>query len=153
MREELMWGRRAKRASGEPAPESGVPRLPAPRGSMPHSPRSARIGDYGAFWPYYLEAHGRPLNRALHFVGTAVSFAFILAFLVAGDPWLLLGAALGGYAFAWAGHAIVERNRPATFRYPLWSLVSDLRMCALALAGRLGPELARARAARAHGSE
>ena len=149
----MMRGRRAKRTSDEPAPMGGTPRPRARLESVSRASRPARIGDYGAFWPTYLEAHGRPLNRALHFIGTAVSFAFIVAFLVAGDPWLLLGVALGGYAFAWAGHALVERNRPATFRYPLWSLVSDLRMCALALAGRLGQELARARAARAHGSE
>ncbi len=145
-----MWGRDAARWKGDPAPLIGAGE---PQGSVSRAPRSARIGDYGAFWPTYLEAHGRPLNRALHYAGTAVSLAFVVAFLVVGDPWLLFGAALGGYAFAWAGHALVERNRPATFRYPLWSLVSDLRMCGLALAGRLGRELARARAARVDGSE
>ena len=48
---------------------------------------------------------------------------------------------VSGYAFAWIGHAFVERNKPATFTYPFWSLLSDFRMYFLAISGKLGSEL------------
>ena len=41
------------------------------------------------------------------------------------------------YACAWGGHFGIEKNRPATFQYPLWSFVSDLRMWSHMVRGRL----------------
>ena len=96
------------------------------------------------FWPYYLGEHRRPETRALHYVGTSLVVALALFALVTGR-WLLLAAVPGaGYLFAWIGHFAVERNRPANFTYPLWSLAADFRMWALWLMGRIGPELDRA---------
>lgn len=98
------------------------------------------ISSYGEFWPYYLKQHSKPACRALHYVGTTVAVT-CLGFLVAtGDSWWVPGVLFGGYAFAWIGHFLIEGNRPATFRYPLWSLFSDLRMIVLAIAGRLPKE-------------
>jgi len=103
-----------------------------------------RIGSFAEFWPYYLGEHSRAGTRALHLVGTTLALGLVVAAVVAGNRWLLLGALLSGYAFAWVGHFAVEHNRPATFRYPLWSLAADWKMWGLALTGGLGAELRRA---------
>ena len=102
------------------------------------------IESYADFWPYYLREHSRPKTRAIHYVGTGVAIASLGALIVTGNAWFALGAVVGGYAFAWVGHFFIEKNRPATFTYPLWSLFSDFRMAWRWATGRLGPELTRA---------
>jgi hypothetical protein len=99
---------------------------------------------FAEFWPFYLREHSRPATRALHCAGTTLSLLLIVSAVAARRPTLLLAALLCGYAFAWASHYFVEHNRPATFKYPLWSFAADWKMWALTLRGRLGPELQRA---------
>ena len=104
----------------------------------------ARYATFAEFWPHYLREHSRPQTRALHYVGTALVFAVAAFAIATGRWWFLLAMPLAGYFFAWLAHFTVERNRPATFTYPLWSLAADFRMFFLWLTGRLGPELERA---------
>jgi hypothetical protein len=95
------------------------------------------------FWPFYVSQHLHPTNRLLHFTGTTG----VLGCLVLGVLWsplAFLASPFMGYSFAWFGHFFVERNRPATFQYPLWSLRGDFRMYRLILGGRMGPEIEKA---------
>lgn len=103
-----------------------------------------RKANYAEFWPFYLQEHAKASTRNLHYVGTALVIA-IAVFAVATQRWVwLLAMPVAGYFFAWMSHAFVERNKPATFTHPLWSLISDFRMFFLWLTGRLGPELEKA---------
>jgi hypothetical protein len=101
-----------------------------------------RIQTYQEFWPFYLSQHSHPTSRVLHLLGTlsavsCVGFSFLLG------PQLLGLALLCGYGPAWVGHFFFEKNRPATFKYPFWSLISDFRMVAVMLRGRMPEELER----------
>lgn len=104
---------------------------------------AGRFASFEAFWPFYLQEHAQPATRAVHVAGTWLAAAVLLWGILAGPLWLVLLAPVIGYAFAWISHMAIERNRPATFTYPLWSLRGDLRMAWLAALGRLGPELRR----------
>ena len=106
--------------------------------------KSERLATYAEFWPYYLREHSKPVTRAWHYFGTSLAIAFIVAAIVTANAWWVLAAVVCGYGPAWIGHFFVEKNRPATFQYPFWSLFSDFRMYAAWLNGRLGRELERA---------
>jgi hypothetical protein len=105
---------------------------------------SEKIDTYAEFWPYYLREHSGANTRALHYVGTAIAILLFLRFLLTGSIGALILAVISGYFFAWLGHFWLEKNRPATFTYPLWSLYSDFRMFFLWTTGRLKPHLDRA---------
>lgn len=105
--------------------------------------KTSGFANFEEFWPYYLSEHKNALNRRLHFVGTTLFLGAAMTALVRMEPGLLLLSPLFGYGFAWVGHFGVEKNRPATFRHPLWSLMGDFRMYGRMWRGQLwGPAAA-----------
>ena len=104
---------------------------------------SKRFRRYRAFWPYYVSEHSRPGTRRMHFIGTTGSVALVVVAGVLGEPLLLIAALVCGYFFAWLSHLLIERNRPATFTYPLFSLAGDFHMWALMWQGRMDAEVER----------
>ena len=86
-----------------------------------------RYPSFSAFYPHYIHEHSNRTCRRIHVVGSAlVIVAGLLGLFV--DAWWFLAMPLVGYGFAWVGHFFFEKNRPATFKYPLWSLMGDWRM-------------------------
>ena len=104
-----------------------------------------RFRTFEAFWPFYVFQHSLPSTRALHFAGTTMVLGALAAGAVRRNPLYILAALVLGYGPAWIGHFFFEKNRPATFTYPLWSLRGDFRMWRLMLSGKMGPEVERAR--------
>ena len=98
---------------------------------------SDRFKSFADFYPFYLDEHSNRTCRRLHFVGTSLALAMIIASALLSNAWFLLGALLVGYAFAWVGHFFYEKNRPATFKYPLYSFVGDWVMWKDMLIGRI----------------
>ena len=103
-----------------------------------------RYQSFADFWPHYLREHSRPATRRLHYAGTGLVLLVALGALATRDWRLLVLLPLAGYGFAWFSHAAVERNRPATFTYPSWSLAADFKMWGLWVSGKLRPELEKA---------
>lgn len=96
-----------------------------------------KFKSFDEFFPYYLAEHANPTCRRLHYIGTLMGTAVALWAIVTGTWAALLLYPVIGYGFAWVGHFRFERNRPATFDYPRWSLMGDYKMLWLALTGRL----------------
>jgi len=101
----------------------------------------AKINSFEDFWPFYLREHQNPLNRALHVAGTSAGLVCAVTGLATLNPFLVAAAPVMGYGAAWIGHFVIEKNKPASFRYPGWSLRGDLRMLGLTVTGRLRPHL------------
>ena len=80
---------------------------------------------FAEFYPFYLSEHSNRICRRLHFIGSSLVIAVLLLALLSGQlRWLWL-APVAGYGFAWVGHYVFEKNRPATFKHPLYSLLGD----------------------------
>ena len=96
-----------------------------------------RFDSFADFYPYYLEEHSDSRCRAMHYVGSSLVLAILGYAVVSGGlVWLWLLPVVG-YGFAWIGHFFFERNRPATFKYPVYSLMGDWVMLFDFLTGRL----------------
>jgi hypothetical protein len=96
-----------------------------------------RFDSFARFYPFYLGEHAARGTRRLHFAGSALALGCLGGLALTGDPlWLAAGLACG-YGFAWAAHLLVEKNRPATFRHPLYSFMGDWVMFWQMLTGKI----------------
>jgi hypothetical protein len=100
-----------------------------------------RFSTFEEFWPFYVGEHSKPATRWLHFAGTLGGTIALFVLIATGHPRYIPLILPYSYGLAWVGHFFVERNHPATFKYPLWSFLADYKMCALMLTGRMAPEL------------
>ena len=97
----------------------------------------AEYRSFREFYPFYLTEHSKSGTRRLHFAGTLLVL-LTLGYVLVTQQWRFLALLpVFGYSFAWVAHFAVERNRPATFQYPLYSLAGDFRMFADMLRGRV----------------
>jgi hypothetical protein len=97
------------------------------------------------FYPFYLSQHLNPICRKLHIYGTTVGLMIAVALMLKGYLWgLLLGLSIG-YGCSWLGHFVFEKNKPATFQYPLMSLTCDFLMIKDFYLGTLDEKLAQIR--------
>lgn len=92
---------------------------------------------FSDFYPYYLEQHADSTCRRLHFTGTALVLLLLLIALASQSLLLFLLLPVAGYGFAWVGHFVFENNKPATFQYPVYSLMGDFRMFKDMIIGRV----------------
>jgi hypothetical protein len=101
------------------------------------TPASLRFSSFRAFYPFYLDEHRNRTCRRLHFVGSSLALVCLALLLATGSVWWLFAGLLCGYGCAWIGHFFFEKNRPATFKYPLYSFVGDWVMYADIWRGRI----------------
>jgi hypothetical protein len=101
----------------------------------------SEMKSFEEFWKFYVGEHSKRGTRVAHAAGTITGMG-LLFFLMATRKWRYLPLALlPGYGAAWFGHFFIEKNRPATFKYPLWSLIADYKMIGLMAAGKMQAEL------------
>ncbi|GAB2934692.1 Mpo1-like protein [Rheinheimera gaetbuli] len=101
----------------------------------------SKFRSFAEFYPYYLSEHRHPLCRALHYCGSALVLA-VLLFAIVSRQWSYLWLLpVIGYGFAWLGHLVFEHNKPATFKYPLYSLAADWVMFKDFVTGQLKDKL------------
>lgn len=102
---------------------------------------SKQYQNFKQFWPFYVSEHQNPLNRKLHFVGTGLGILSLATFFITRKKRFLAAAPVCGYLFAWIGHFAIEKNKPASFKYPGKSLISDFKMFGLILQGKMDQEV------------
>ena len=96
-----------------------------------------KFKSFSEFYPYYLSEHGDPVNRRLHFFGSLLTIIVVL-FVIFTQTWIaLILVPILGYGFAWIGHYFVEKNKPTSFTYPLYSLMGDWVMFKDILTGKI----------------
>ncbi|MEO9210774.1 MAG: DUF962 domain-containing protein [Ginsengibacter sp.] len=100
---------------------------------------------FRSFYPYYLTEHSNSTSRMLHFMGTSLLIVCLIIGIVSGKYLWFIAIPFVGYGFAWVGHFFFEKNKPATFIYPFYSLGSDFVMFWHTLTGQIGKKLKEAK--------
>jgi hypothetical protein len=95
-----------------------------------------RFASFREFYPFYLSEHANRASRRLHFLGSCGVLGLVAGAIATRNAWWLLAALACGYGFAWIGHFFFEKNRPATFRHPIYSFMGDWVMFKDILIGR-----------------
>lgn len=93
--------------------------------SSPAPADAKAFKSFAEFYPFYLTEHSDRTCRRLHFAGSSLSLLCLVAAVVTRNPWWLLAGLLSGYGFAWVGHFVFEKNKPASFKRPLYSFMGD----------------------------
>lgn len=96
-----------------------------------------RYSSFAEFYPFYLSEHARCATRRLHFAGSGLALVCVVMLVVTANLWWLLAGLVCGYGFAWVSHMTVEKNRPATFTYPVYSFMGDWVMFWQMLTGKI----------------
>lgn len=94
--------------------------------------------DFKSFYPYYLKEHRKSGTRISHFIGTSLFFVWVFLAIVNLNAWYFLYGVITAYFFAWVGHFFIEKNKPATFKYPWMSLKGDFKLYFQILIGKEG---------------
>lgn len=98
---------------------------------------SMKYNSFKEFYPFYLSQHQNSICRRLHIIGTSISLLLLLSFVLTWHWKYLLLMPLCGYGFAWVGHFFFEKNKPATFSYPWYSLMGDFVMFKDVVTGKI----------------
>jgi hypothetical protein len=101
------------------------------------APASKRFETFAEFYPFYLTEHANQTCRRLHFAGSTLALGCLVMLIVTQNPWWLLCGLACGYGFAWVGHFAFEKNRPASFKQPLYSFMGDWVMYWQVLTGKI----------------
>lgn len=89
------------------------------------------------FWPFYLSQHHHPACRLFHYLGTMTGIFLLIYFISIGNYFAIPLSFIPGYGFAWTGHFVFEKNKPAAFNNPVWSFIGDFKMLFLFLTGKI----------------
>ncbi len=102
-----------------------------------HTQQVRSFNSFKEFYPYYLDEHRNTVCRRLHLCGSLLVLAVIATAIATGRYSLLWLIPVIGYGFAWVGHFFFEKNKPATFKHPLYSFIGDWVMAKDMLTGKI----------------
>ena len=102
-----------------------------------------KLQNFTEFWDFYVAEHSAPRTRTMHFIGSTLGILIAVLLIIKGFWYLFPLALVPSYGLAWYSHFFIEHNRPATFKYPLWSFIGDWKMVWFMLIGKMNGEVER----------